>query len=252
MGAEIAISRSRRTTVDRNAVVEEYAYLVNRIAYKMASRLPSNVELDDLKSVGVIGLIDAAEKYEAGRGSFKAYAEIRIRGAILDELRSLDWVPRSVRQLNNSLARTRRGLEAELGRRSTDAELAARVGVSVPELLEQSERARAMCVVSYESLGSAGEEGRDFLESVADPKQLDPETMKVDEERASVMLKAVQTLPERMRLVLSLYYFEDFNLREIGDLLGVTESRISQLHSAAVDRVRPQMTAMLAEHGIVP
>ncbi len=249
MGAKHAI-KAQRTTVDRNAVVEEYAYLVNRIAYKMAARLPPNVELDDLKSVGVIGLIDAAGKYEAGRGSFKAYAEIRIRGAILDELRSLDWVPRSVRQLSNSLAATRRGLETELGRTATDAELAERIGVTIPELLEQSERARAMCVVSYESLGHTGEDGRSFLESVADPKQTDPETYKVDNDRVSVMLKAVQTLPERMRLVLSLYYFEDFNLREIGALLGVTESRISQLHSAAVDRVRPLMKTMLADHGV--
>ncbi len=247
MGAK-KVQRRKRTTVDRNAVVEEHAYLVNRIAYKMAARLPPNVELDDLKSVGVIGLIDAAEKYEAGRGSFKAYAEIRIRGAILDELRSLDWVPRSVRQLGNSLDAARRGLETSLGRQATDPEFARSLGITVDELDEQRERSRAMSVVSYENLGHAGDEGRCFLESVADPKVADPEACKADNDRLGVMLRAVQTLPERMRLVLSLYYFEDFNLREIGDLLGVTESRISQLHSAAVDRVRPLMKQMLAGH----
>ena len=247
MGAK-KIQRKKRSTVDRNAVVEEYAHLVNRIAYKMAARLPPNVELDDLKSVGVIGLIDAAEKYEAGRGSFKAYAEIRIRGAILDELRSLDWVPRSVRQLGNALDASRRELETSLGRAPTDQEFAESLGVTIEELNEQRERSRAMSVVSYENMGHTGDEGRDFLESVADPKSHDPETCKADNDRLGVMLRAVQTLPERMRLVLSLYYFEDFNLREIGDLLGVTESRISQLHSAAVDRVRPLMTQMLADH----
>ncbi len=242
------VARRKRDTVDRNKVVEEYVYLVNRIAYKMAARLPPNVELDDLKSVGVIGLIDAAEKYESGRGSFKAYAEIRIRGAILDELRSLDWVPRSVRQLGNSLAAARRTLDAELGRSATDAELAEHLGITEEELQAQAARAQAMCVVSYENIGHAGDEGRSFLETVADPNSHDPETCKVDNDRVGVMLRAVQTLPERMRLVLSLYYFEDFNLREIGDLLGVTESRISQLHSAAVDRVRPLMKRMLDGH----
>ncbi len=233
---------------DRNQVVEEYAYLVNRVARKMAGRLPPNVELDDLKSVGVIGLIDAAERYEEGRGSFKAYAEIRIRGAIIDELRSVDWVPRSVRQLNNDLERSKRELSSSLGRTPTQKELAAQLEVSVETLQAQQERARATTVVSYENLGGADAESRNFLESVADPHSVDPEAYKADQDRFAAMMRVMQTLPERMRLVLSLYYFEDFNLREIGDLLGVTESRISQLHSSAVERIRPAMAQALAEH----
>ncbi len=232
----------------RNEVVAEYAWLVSRVASKIAARLPSNVELDDLKSVGVMGLIDAAERYEAGRGSFRAYAEIRIRGAILDELRSMDWVPRSVRQLGTNLEATRRELQAELGRKATEGEVADRLGISVGELQAQDTKANASRVVSFESLGKVGEEGRDFLETVPDTSIADPEQSKFDAERIGMLLGVVRTLPERMRLVLSLYYFEDFSLREIGELLGVTESRVSQLHSAAVDQIRPRLQELLVDY----
>ncbi len=228
-------------------MVEEYAPLVHRIARKMVARLPPNVEIDDLKSVGVIGLIDALEKYEPGRGSFRAYAEIRIRGAILDELRRLDWVPRSVRALNTQMEGARRTLSASLGRTPSEAEMAEALNCTVPELYEQSERARAMTVVSYEGLGTQSEDGRDFLEALADPDAIDPEDHSHSKARQAVLLEGFRALDERPRLVLSLYYFEDMSLREIGTILGVTESRISQIHSGAVRQLRPILEDLIEQ-----
>ncbi len=200
-------------TIDRNTVIERYAYLVNKVAYRLLARLPANIELDDLKSAGVIGLIDAAEKFDASKSNFRSYAEIRIRGAILDELRALDWVPRTVRQSKTNIERARRAVTARLGRPATDDELADELGLTPDEFVV---------------------EDRAFLETVADPQAEDPETTREENERRVVLLDAMQQLDERSRLVVGLYYFEDMSLRDIGSILGVTASRISQIHSKAV------------------
>jgi RNA polymerase sigma factor FliA len=237
------------TRAERNKVVEQYAYLINKVAYKMISRLPANVEMDDLKSAGVIGLIDAAEKYDPEKSSnFKSYAEIRIRGAMVDELRSLDWVPRSVRQKSANIERTRRRLSTQLGRPAEELELADQLGVSVSDFREMAEKARAMSVISYEDLGGGvGEDRRDFLDCVADPEAMDPEDTSERSNRRDLMLEAIRKLSERQRVVLSLYYFEDLNLKEIGRILGVTESRISQIHSKACGQLRPILSEMLED-----
>lgn len=242
-------SRPRKSTADRNQVVEKYAYLINKVAYKMIARLPANVEMDDLKSAGVIGLIDAAEKYDPEKSSnFKSYAEIRIRGAMVDELRSLDWVPRSVRQKGNSIDAATRELVGELGRPATDVELAQRMGITVPEFRVLARKARAVSVVSYEDLGTAvGEDRRNFLDCVADPEAHDPADITELTNRRTLMLQGIQQLSERQRVVLSLYYFEDLNLKEIGCILGVTESRISQIHSKAVQQLRPILEDLFFE-----
>lgn len=242
------VVRVRRTTLERNRVVEQYAYLINKVAYKMIARLPANVEMDDLKSAGVIGLIDAAEKYDPEKSSnFKSYAEIRIRGSMVDELRSLDWVPRSVRQKSACIDLANRQLTARLGRVASDVELAKELGLSITDFRRMAEKARAVSVVSYEDLGgSAGEDRRNFLDCVADPGAASPEETSQKSNRRALMLKAIQKLSERQRVVLSLYYFEDLNLKEIGTILGVTESRISQIHSKAVAQLRPILGEMLA------
>ncbi|MCB9539768.1 MAG: FliA/WhiG family RNA polymerase sigma factor [Myxococcales bacterium] len=221
-------------TVDRNTVIERYAYLVNKVAYRLLARLPANVELDDLKSAGVIGLIDAAEKFDASKSNFRSYAEIRIRGAILDELRALDWVPRTVRQSKTNIERARRTVTARLGRPATDDELADELGLTPDEFAAKARKAEALRVVSYEDLTADAGEDRGFLETIADPQAEDPETTREENERRAVLLDAMQQLDERSRLVVGLYYFEDMSLRDIGSILGVTESRISQIHSKAV------------------
>ncbi len=235
--------------IDRNRVVEQYAYLINKVAYKLIARLPANVELDDLKSAGVIGLIDAAEKYDPEKSAnFKSYAEIRIRGSMVDELRALDWVPRSVRQRGAQIERTRRALQADLGRQPTEIELARALEVSVDGLRALVDKAHALSVISYEDLGGAGDDDRrEFLDCVSDPEAENPEDSTQRHSRRDRMLDAVQMLGERQRVVLSLYYFEDLNLKEIGSILGVTESRISQIHSKACLQLKPLLEELLAE-----
>ncbi len=248
--SNLALQRSLEESsyVDRNRVVEQYAYLITKVAYNMIARLPANVEMDDLKSAGVIGLIDAAEKYDPDKSAnFRSYAEIRIRGAMVDELRALDWVPRSVRQKHATIESTRRRLSSELGRPAADKEIADALELSMEEFREMAEKARALAVVSYEDLGTSGEERREFLECVPDPDAADPEEVSEQSGRRRVMLRAIQQLSERQRVVLSLYYFEDLNLKEIGSILGVTESRISQIHSKAVTQLRPILEEMLPE-----
>lgn len=234
--------------LDRNAVVEQFSYLIKKVAYKMLSRLPANVELDDLMSAGVLGLIDAAEKYDAEKScNFKSYAEIRIRGAIVDELRSLDWVPRSVRQKGTNIEAMQRELQGRLGRPATPLEVATEMNLSLEEYQLLVDKARAVNVVSYEDLGGTSpEEKRDFLEGVADPEALNPEDTSEQTAERDQMMEAIQELPERHRVVLMLYYFEDMSLKEIGTLLGVTESRISQIHSAAVVQLKPLLEKKMA------
>jgi len=233
--------------LDRNRVVEQYAHLIKKVAYKMIARLPANVEMDDLMSAGVIGLIDAAEKYDPEKScNFKSYAEIRIRGAMVDELRSLDWVPRSVRQKGASIDQVQRELQGKLGRPATDIELATEMGLTLEEFQALTDKARTVSVVSFEDLGVSGaEDKRDFLDSVSDPESTDPGQDALENDERSVMMRAIQQLPERQRVVLTLYYYEDMNLKEIGSLLGVTESRISQIHSAAVAQLRPLLEEMM-------
>jgi RNA polymerase sigma factor for flagellar operon FliA len=233
--------------LDRNKVVEQYAHLIKKVAYKMIARLPANVEMDDLMSAGVIGLIDAAEKYDPEKScNFKSYAEIRIRGAMVDELRSLDWVPRSVRQKGASIDVVARELQGKLGRPATELEIATEMGLTLEEFQDLTDKARAVSVVSFEDLGVGGsEDKRDFLDSVGDPEASDPAQSTEQNDERDVMMRAIQALPERQRVVLTLYYFEDMNLKEIGSLLGVTESRISQIHSAAVAQLRPILEELM-------
>ena len=240
------------TTMDRNEVVEQYAYLIKKVAYKIIARLPANVEMDDLMSAGVIGLIDAAEKYDPEKSrNFKSYAEIRIRGAMIDELRSLDWVPRSVRQKGANVEAVTAELTARLGRPATDAEVAKEMGLELHEFHDFAERARAVSLVSYEDLGNGdGEDKRDFLACVSDPEALSPEDHTSQRNQRDMMMRAIQKLPKRQRVVLLLYYFEDLNLKEIGTILGVTESRISQIHSAAVAQLRTVLAEMMVRESI--
>ena len=236
----VSCRETSKKIVDRNAVVEEYAYLIKRVAFKIIARLPANVELDDLMSAGVIGLIDAAEKYDPEKSkNFKGYAEIRIRGAMLDELRSLDWVPRSVRQRSAAIEQVAAELTRRLGHEATAVQIAEEMSLSLAEYHTLAERSRPVAVVSYEDIG-VGDSGekRDFLSCVADPQGIDPERISEQSSGRRRMMQSIQKLPHRQRVVLTLYYYEDLNLREIGSILGVTESRISQIHSGAVGQLR--------------
>jgi RNA polymerase sigma factor for flagellar operon FliA len=232
----------------RNQVIMDYAPLIKYIAQKIAARLPSNIDLDDLFSAGVIGLMDAIDKYDPSRDNkFKTYAEFRIRGAILDELRNQDWVPRSVRETNKREERARVALEQKLGRQATDKEVAEYLEITLEEYHERTSRTR-VSMLSIEELGgvSSGEK-KSLLECLENPSSKNPFTQLKSKGVRDIIMKTVEELPEKQKLVLSLYYYEDLNLKEIGRILDVTESRVSQLHTQAVQKMRSKLKNLLQE-----
>lgn len=235
-----------KLTVDqKDKLILEYAPLIKFIAQKIAIRLPPNIEIDDLISSGVIGLMDAIEKYDPTRdNTFKTYAEFRIRGAILDELRAQDWVPRSVRDKAKLLDRTTVKLEAALGRVPEEKEVAEALNVSLEEYHDLVNQVRPVSLLSIDDSATFSNVDKksiiNLLESckLSNPlNQLNVKTVK------EVVTKAIEELPEKQRLVLSLYYYEDLNLKEIGKILRVTESRVSQLHAQAISRLRGKLNS---------
>ena len=229
-------------------LVEEYAPLVRIVAKKIAYRLPPNVELDDLISAGVIGLLDAIEKFDAEKcPSFRRYAEIRIRGAILDELRSLDWVSRSVRKKNSELETVKRDLRQDLGRAPSEEEIADRLGVQVGDYHDLLYKLKPVLMVSVEDLGSRGDDNKkNFEDFLKDPRAVDPFAQAYFGNMKQALKEIIEELPEKQRIVISLYYFEQMNLKEIGKMLGVTESRVSQLNSAACKTLQMKLKRKLS------
>jgi RNA polymerase sigma factor for flagellar operon FliA len=223
----------RPSARETEALVMRHAELVKRIAYHLAGRLPASVEVDDLIQAGMLGLLEAAANYSEGRGaSFETYAGIRIRGAMLDGLRKLDWAPRSVHRKARAVAKAIREIESEIGREARDVEVADRMGMKLSEyhrIVEDS----AGCQIS--SLTT--EEGEITLtDSSADPFR-----DVVDEDFRAALTDAIAGLPERERLVMSLYYDDELNLKEIGAALRVSESRICQIHGQALVRLQARL-----------
>lgn len=233
----------------RDQLIMDYAPLIKFIAQKIAMRLPSNIELDDLMSAGVIGLMDAIEKYDPTRDNkFKTYAEFRIRGAILDELRSQDWVPRSVREKAKKIEKVYASLEQKLGRTATEQELARELKMDIIELYDLMSQVKAISLMSLDELGAPSQNDRkSLLECLENVNAKNPFTQLKVKAVKKVMMKAIDDLPEAQRLVLSLYYYEDLNLKEIGKILDVTESRVSQLHTQAVLKLRSRLNHVLWE-----
>jgi len=225
-------------------LVVEYAPLIKYIAQKIAARLPANIELDDLMSSGVIGLMDAIEKYDATRDNkFKTYAEFRIRGAILDELRAQDWVPRSVREKAKVLERCYQKIEHTHGRQATDDEVMSELGINQSEFHDLLNQVRSVSLLSYDDLSSFSKADKRSLHGYGETTSKAPTPYsEVNVAHVKKMIaEAIQDLPEKQRLVLSLYYYEDLNLKEIGRVLDVTESRVSQLHTQAVLRLKAKL-----------
>lgn len=224
---------------DEARLVKEHLELVKRIAWHLAARLPASVDVDDLVQAGVIGLIEAARHYSGDRGaSFETYAGIRIRGAMVDELRRGDWAPRSVHRRMRDVSAAIRAIEQEAGREARDAEIAEKIGASLSEYHEIVRDATQCQVLSMHGSARDDEDDRD-LDSA------DPNGTPYDEiERAafmSALTAAIGELPEREKLVMSLYYDDELNLREIGEVLRVTESRVCQLHGQALLRLRARL-----------
>lgn len=228
----------------RDRLVQEYAPLIKYIAQKIASRLPANIELDDLISSGVIGLMDAMDKYDATRDNkFKTYAEFRVRGAILDELRAQDWVPRSVREKAKTLERCYAKIEQDRGRQATEEEVCAELGINKDEYHDLVNQVRSVSLLSFDDLSSFSKQDKRALHGYGEggSKVPTPYSEVSVTHVKRLVTEAIQDLPEKQRLVLSLYYFEDLNLKEIGRVLDVTESRVSQLHTQAIIRLKAKL-----------
>ncbi|MEQ3554852.1 FliA/WhiG family RNA polymerase sigma factor [Pseudonocardia nematodicida] len=225
----------------RRRLVEYHASLVRGVGTKLATRLPSSIELADLLQVGTFGLMEAVDRFDPARGvRFEGYAAQRIRGAMLDELRAQDWVPRTVRARVREIERAREAVRSRGAGQPSDRELAAELGIRVRELRQAS---RPMHLVSAESLADGGTGG---IATLAADDGVDPVVVALRAETGAELRTAISLLGERDRLVLQLYYLEDHTLAEIGALLGVTESRVCQLHSRMLTRLRGRLEAPLA------
>jgi RNA polymerase sigma factor for flagellar operon FliA len=221
-----------------DALVVRHAELVKRIAYHLAGRLPASVEVSDLIQAGMLGLLEAASNYTADRGaSFETYAGIRIRGAMLDALRKLDWAPRSVHRKARAAAAAVRELEAEFGREARDSEIAERMGVSLDDYHRIAQDAASCRVASLDD--STGDE-ESLLGRVEDDGA-DPFLDATEQGFRAALAGAIKELPERERLVMSMYYDDELNLKEIGAVLKVTESRVCQLHGQALVRLKARL-----------
>lgn len=233
--------------MSQEQIVLKYAPLVKYVALRISMKLPASVEVDDLYQTGILGLMDAIGKFDPARGiKFQTYAEFRVRGAILDELRAMDWVPRAVRQSANKIEAAYSELEAEQGRPAEDKEVADLLGLELNEFYQQVDSARGISIISFDDIRpNIDGEDRDLLEVLADPKVEDPvERIGLDQVRRA-MAQAIDTLPEKERLVITLYYVEELTMSEIGEVLSLTESRISQLHSKAALRIRARIKKIL-------
>jgi RNA polymerase sigma factor for flagellar operon FliA len=237
--------KDTRDPVAREQLILNYSPLVKYVAGRLSANLPQTVDNADLISYGIFGLIDAIEKFDLDRGiKFETYAIARIKGAIIDELRAMDWVPRSVRARARDIERAIMTLEGSLKRSPTDAEVAAELGIPVKELHEIFTKLSYTSIVSFEELWAPGGEKDDrssLVSTIRDESADDPVQMFESEEIKDILAGAIERLPERERTVVVLYYYEGLTLKEIGQVLGVTESRVSQLHTKSVLRLRARL-----------
>lgn len=227
----------------KDALIREHAPLVKIIASRLAVRLPNHIDINDLISVGIEGLIKALDRFDPSKGvKMETYLSFRIRGAMLDELRNMDWVPRSVRQKVKQLEAEYLRIEAKLGRPPMDEEIAACFGMDEKEYQKFLKDAGGAAVLSLEDMG-IGEDGeqKNILECIADSNSKDPIVNLNIEEIKRHLTMAVNELPEKERFVLSLYYYDELNLKEIGKVLGITESRVCQIHSQAILRLKAKL-----------
>jgi RNA polymerase sigma factor for flagellar operon FliA len=231
----------------REYLILKYAPLVKYVASKVGNNLPNTIEFGDLQSYGMFGLIDAIDKFDLDRAvKFETYAIARIKGAIIDELRSLDWVPRSVRSKAKDLEKAHVKLESQLGRQPTDEELAQELGLSVQELWAMVSTTSNVSIVTLDN-SSEDEDRQSIGDTLVDNRQGNPEAAYGDVEVRGLLAKAANRMNERSKTILVLYYLESMTLAQIGEVLGVTESRVCQLHTKAVLSLREALGTGLAE-----
>ena len=248
-GAQTLWLQYRRTRDQhlRDRLILTYAPLVKFVAGRLGSGLPAHVEEEDLVSYGLLGLIGAIERYDPERDvKFETYAISRIKGAIIDELRAMDWVPRSVRARARQIERAIADLEARLHRAPTDEEIAGKIGISEEELDDSLTDISRSSIAALDELWTVSSSSGDqvaLIDTIEDTQGPEPQSALAEGELRDALGEAISRLPEREKLVVTLYYYEELTLREIGEVLGVTESRVSQLHTKAVLRLKARLSS---------
>jgi RNA polymerase sigma factor for flagellar operon FliA len=238
------------TQEQREELILKYSPLIKYVAGRLAMRMPPSISQDDLISSGVIGLMDAIEKFDSSKKiRFKTYAEFRIRGAILDELRSLDWVPRSIRKKTTELEKTYQYLEKDFNRPPKDEEVAEALGISVEKFYKLLDKTKSVTFLDIETIRKRMPDGNedDLFDLIADDGEINPFTLLNKTEIKEILVKAITDLPKKEKIVISLYYYEDLTMREIGEIMGYTESRISQMHTKAMLRLRARLASVAEE-----
>ena len=227
--------------LDVDSMLKQYSPLVRRLAHQMIAKLPANVEIDDLIQVGMIGLTDALSRFDAAQGvQFETFATQRIRGAMLDELRGNDYLSRGTRKQQRSIESAVHALEQRLGRVPVESEIAREMGLSLTEYQDLLGKVRGTQLVYLEDM--SGDEGdNDFLDRHVVDEQADPLAQLQDQRMRQALVQAIKVLPEREQYVMSMYYEHDMNLKEIAAVLKVTESRVCQLHSQSIARLRVRL-----------
>ncbi len=225
---------------DRQEWIQQYVPLVKRIAHHIMAKLPASVEMDDIIQAGMIGLMDAVSRYEETQGAqFETYAAQRIRGSMLDELRNCDWLPRGIRKNMRVIEKAMRVLEHRLGRQPSEQEIAAQMGMPLSDYQKMLQEARGHQLVYYEDYSEGDDEH--FLDRSAGHAHPSPLDGLVEESMRVRLIEAIGRLPEREKTMMGLYYEQDLNLREIGEVMGVGESRVCQIHTQAIARLRSML-----------
>jgi RNA polymerase sigma factor FliA len=246
--------RKSRDKKLRDRLILNYAPLVKYVAGRLGSGLPAHVDEGDLVSYGLLGLIGAIERYDPERDvKFETYAIARIKGSIIDELRAMDWVPRSVRARARDIERAVAELEAKLGRAPTDEEISEKLGVTQEELDDSLSEISRSSIAALDELWTISSSGGDtvaLIDTIEDTQGPEPQSALAQTELKEAIGEAIARLPEREKLVVTLYYYEELTLREIGEVLGVTESRVSQLHTKAILRLKARLSGAPSRSGL--
>ena len=249
-GASALRASGPAITYDKNDLLKRFAPLVRHVVERVAATLPRNVDHEDLYSAGVLGLLDAHAKFDTRKGvKFETYAVWRIKGAVLDQLRALDWASRSMRRKARNLDGVTRKLDQKLGRAASEEEVARELKMSRDDFYRLLDHVRGAVLVSLdEARTNDGEEQGTLADHLADPNTIDLESRLEDDQTKRMLLRAIDLLPEQERLVVALYYYEHLTLKEIGRTLGISESRVSQVHTRAMSRMKLRMQRAASRH----